>query len=139
MQGKGGMAMSDQQLKKQTVFKNGGEEEDKMEKTGSGLNQNLAGLLAYIAGIISGVIFLLIEKENQFVRFHAYQSIMVTVGLLILSIGLSFVPIVGWILSLLLSPIGFILWIVCMYKAYQGEIFKVPIVGNMAASQAGLK
>lgn len=133
------MAMSDRQLKKQTVFKNGGEEEEKMEKTDSGLNQNLAGLLAYIAGIISGVIFLLIEKENQFVRFHAYQSIMVTVGLVILSIGLSFVPLVGWALSLLLSPIGFIIWIVCMYKAYQGEVFKLPIVGNMAASQAGLK
>lgn len=131
--------MSDRQLKKQTVFKNGGEEEEKMEKTDSGLNQNLAGLLAYIAGIISGVIFLLIEKENQFVRFHAYQSIMVTVGLVILSIGLSFVPLVGWALSLLLSPIGFIIWIVCMYKAYQGEVFKLPIVGNMAASQAGLK
>jgi len=131
--------MSDQRLKKQTVFKNGEEEGDKMEKTGSGLNQNLAGLLAYIAGIISGVIFLLIEKENQFVRFHAYQSIMVTVGLVILSIGLSFVPMVGWILSLLLSPIGFILWVVCMYKAYQGEVFKLPIVGDMAASQAGLK
>lgn len=131
--------MGDQRLKKQTVFKNGGEEEEKMEKTGSGLNQNLAGLLAYIAGIISGVIFLLIEKEDQFVRFHAYQSIMVTVALVVLSIGLSFVPLVGWILSLLLSPIGFIIWIVCMYKAYQGETFKLPLIGDMAASQAGLK
>src|SRR5690625_3798427 len=133
------MAMSDQRLKKQTVFKNGEEEGERMEKTGSGLNQNLAGLLAYIAGIISGVIFLLIEKENQFVRFHAYESIMVTVVLVFVSIGLSLVPMVGWILSLLLSPIGFILWVVCMYKAYQGEVFKLPIVGDMAASQAGLK
>lgn len=130
--------MGNEQLKKQTIFKNNGEEGETMEKTSNGLNQNIAGLLAYIAGVVSGIIFLVIEKENTFVRFHAYQSIMVTVGLFILSIGLSFVPLVGWIISLLLAPVGFILWIVCMYKAYQGEVFKLPIVGEMAANQAGM-
>lgn len=130
--------MGNEQLKKQTIFKNNGEEGETMEKTSNGLNQNIAGLLAYIAGVVSGIIFLVIEKENTFVRFHAYQSIMVTVGLFILSIGLSFVPLVGWIISLLLAPVGFILWIVCMYKAYQGEVFKLPIVGEMAANKAGM-
>lgn len=130
--------MESHEDKKQTIFKNGGGEDLNMEKTSGGLDQNLAGLLAYLAGVISGVIFLVIEKENKFVRFHAFQSIMVTIAIMIVSMGLSLIPVFGWVISLFISPLAFILWLVLMFKAYKGEVFKLPILGDMAASQAGL-
>ena len=95
----------------------------------SGLAPNIAGALAYILGIITGVIFFVIEKENRFVRFHAAQSIAVTLVLVVVGIGLSiltpvlaFVPVLGWIAALLLSLglmiVSFVLWVMLMWRAY---------------------
>jgi uncharacterized membrane protein len=111
------------------------------EKSSTGLDANLAGLLTYVAGFITGIVFLVIEKDSKFVRFHAMQSVMTFVGLFIINIGfimVGFIPIIGWLLSLFslfLFPLGLILWIVLMLKAYQGEWFKLPIVGDMAMKQ----
>lgn len=105
------------------------------KKTSTGLDENIAGLLAYLLSFVTGIIFLIIEKENSFVRFHAFQSVFLFGGLFVISIGLSLVPFIGWLLSALISPIAFVLWIVCMYKAYQGERFKLPIVGDIAEKQ----
>lgn len=132
--------MTDPNLNKQTIFKEEGSgNEDKKKATpangASGLAENLAGALCYVAGAITGVVFLIIEKENPFVRFHAWQSIIISVSFFILSIVLSFIPIIGWILSLLLSPVAFVLWLVLIWKAYQGERFKLPIIGEIAEKQ----
>jgi uncharacterized membrane protein len=94
-------------------------------------NQNLMGAVAYLLGFVSGVVLLLVEKENKFVRFHAMQSVVVF-GLLFL-VGL--VPLVGWMLSVVLVPLSFVLWLVLMWKAYQGETFKVPVLGDFAEKQ----
>jgi uncharacterized membrane protein len=102
------------------------------------LEPNIAGLLCYLFGWITGLIFILIEKENKFVRFHAMQSIVtfgaISMGSIVLFflgwipfIGILF-SILGWILGLL----AFVLWIVLMVKAYQGERFKLPIAGDIA-------
>jgi len=99
---------------------------------GTGLPRNTAAALSYVLGWLTGIIFLLIEKD-KFVRFHAMQSI-VTFGLLTV---LSFVPVVGWLLSPLLMIVGFILWLVLIFKAYQGEEFKLPWIGEFAQKQAG--
>lgn len=99
---------------------------------GTGLPKNTAAALSYVLGWLTGIIFLLIEKD-PFVRFHAMQSI-VTFGLLTL---LSFVPIIGWILSPLVMIVGFVLWLVLIFKAYQGEEFKLPWVGEFAKKQLG--
>jgi uncharacterized membrane protein len=113
------------------------------EKSSTGLDANLAGLLAYVAGFITGVVFLVLEKDSKFVRFHAMQSVMTFIGLFIVNIAFTivgFIPFFGWIISLFglfLIPLGFILWIVLMLKAYQGEWFKLPIVGDMAMKQVG--
>lgn len=113
------------------------------EKSSTGLDTNIAGLLTYVAGFITGIVFLVIEKDSKFVRFHAMQSVMTFVGLFIVNIAFtiaSFVPFFGWIIglfSLFLLPIGLILWIVLMLKAYQGEWFKLPVVGDMAMKQVG--
>ena len=108
---------------------------DARKKTSSGLDENLAGLLAYLLSFVSGIIFLIVEKKNLFVRFHAYQSTFLFGGLFVLNIALSFVPFIGGVLSALIGPLAFILWIVCMYKAYKGERFKLPVVGELAEKQ----
>ena len=104
-------------------------------KTNSGLQPNVAGLLTYLVGWVTGIVFLIIEKENQFVRFHAIQSIIVFGAITVAEIILSFVPIVGWILNVIIGIGGFILWIVLMMKAYQNQMYKLPIAGNIAEQQ----
>ncbi len=108
-----------------------------MEKTSTGLEANVAGLLCYVLGWISGLVFILIEKENKFVRFHAMQSIIVFGALTLASIVLRWIPLLGWVISLLLSVLGLVLWIVLMVKAYQGEKYKLPWAGDLAEKQVG--
>ena len=103
-----------------------------MEKTSTGLETNIAGLLCYVLGWISGLIFLLIEQENKFVRFHAIQSIIVFGILNIAGIILSWIPLIGFFLWPIISVLGLILWIVLMVKAYQGIMFKLPWAGDFA-------
>ena len=69
-------------------------------KTSTGMQPNVAGLLCYLVGFVTGIVFLIIEKENKFVRFHAMQSIIVFGGLFVLQIILSFIPFIGWIIGL---------------------------------------
>lgn len=131
---------SNKDHKKQTVFKVDEQEESNKSssekpKQSTGLDQNIAGLLCYLCWFITGIIFLLIEKENRFIRFHAMQSIAVSVVLFVASIVLSFIPIIGWLIGLLLMPISLILWIFMMYKAYNGEHYKLPIVGDFSEKQ----
>ena len=104
----------------------------------SAQNEKLMGALAYLAGPVTGIIFLM-EKENKFVRFHAMQSTLVFGALWLLTIILGIIPVIGWIVGLIISPIltigGLILWIVLMFKAYSGEKFKVPFFGDLAEKQ----
>ncbi len=108
-----------------------------MEKTSTGLEENVAGLLCYVLGWISGLVFILIEKDNKFVRFHALQSIIVFGFITIASFILGFIPLLGYILSVLLSLLAFVLWIVLMIKAYQGNKYKIPWAGDIAEKQIG--
>ncbi len=103
-----------------------------MEKTFTGLQENVAGLLCYVLGWISGLVFILIEKENKFVRFHAIQSIYVFGALTIVGVVLGLIPFIGFVIGWLISVLGFILWIVLMLKAYQGTMYKLPWAGNLA-------
>jgi uncharacterized membrane protein len=98
-------------------------------------NENLMGAAAYLGAWITGIIFLLIEKDSKFVRFHAMQSLILFGGLSVLSVGLQLLPILGQIISFFLFFGGFIMWIVCMWKAFQGEMYKVPYVGEIAEKQ----
>jgi uncharacterized membrane protein len=105
-------------------------------KTSSGLEQNVAGLLCYVLGFVTGIIFLIIEKENKFVRFHAFQSAATYAGFFVLYIIFLFIPFIGWIINIFLGIAMFILWLVLMFKAYQGQMFKLPVIGNFAEKQA---
>lgn len=105
-------------------------------KSSTGLEPNIAGMLCYIPVLISGVIFLVLEKESRFVRFHAMQSILFGVAWIVLSIALNFIPFLGWMLRIVMGLGGFILWIFLVLKAYQGEMYKLPVIGDMAEKQA---
>lgn len=104
---------------------------ENQNKTSTGLTENVAGLLCYILGFITGIIFILIEKENKFVRFHAMQAIITSGGLFVIQIAISMVPFM-WRISSLIGLAGLALAIFLMYKAYQGEKYKLPIIGDIA-------
>lgn len=98
-------------------------------------NENLMAAASYLLGFVTGIIFLLLEKQSKVVRFHAMQSTILFGGIFVVNIALGFIPILGWIVGLILSLVAFILWIVLMWKAFQGEMYKVPYVGEMAEKQ----
>ncbi len=96
-----------------------------------GLPTNTAAALCYVLGWVTGLIFLLAEKKNAKVRFHAMQALLFFGGLTVIS----FVPIIGWLLSPFVMIVGFIVWLMSIYKAYNGEDFELPVVGKMAKKQ----
>jgi uncharacterized membrane protein len=115
--------------------------------TSTGLAPNVAGALAYVLGPITGVLFLVLEKDNRFVRFHAAQAIATGVLIIALSIALSlvssmlaFIPLLGWLVALLLSLVmglgSFVLWLALMWRAYQGDEWEVPFAGTFARRMA---
>lgn len=110
-----------------------------------GIQENVAGLLCYVFGWLSGLIFLLIDKR-AFVRFHGAQAIAFNIA--IVAVWFAFwivVLILGFIAAMMHMPIGFLTiflwpvigigifasWIYVMYKAYQHEKYKLPIIGNI--------
>lgn len=98
-------------------------------------NENLMAAAAYLLGFITGIIFLLVEKDSKYVRFHAMQSTLLFGGIFIANIALGFIPILGWFVGLILTFVAFIMWILLMWKAFQGEMYKVPYVGELAEKQ----
>jgi len=104
-------------------------------KSSLGLEQNVAGALTYLAGPITGIVFLIVEKDNKFVRFHAMQSTMAFGGLCGVDIVLTIIPIFGWLLIPVVGLCAVVLWLVLMIKAFSGEMFKLPWVGDLAEKQ----
>jgi uncharacterized membrane protein len=106
-----------------------------MAKTSTGLDENVAGLLCYVAWWISGLVFFLLEPDNKFIRFHALQSI-IAFGVLTLAgivVGwIMWIPIFGQIVGFAFWILCLVVWIICMVKAYQGEKFKLPWAGDLA-------
>ena len=109
------------------------------KKTALGVDENVEGALCYVFGLLTGIVFLLLEKDNKFVRFHAMQSILVNIAmvvtLIVLGTILMFIPIVGWVLNMLLYLAALGLWLLLMFKAYSGEKYKLPVVGDIAEQQ----
>jgi uncharacterized membrane protein len=119
--------------------------------SGTAMSSNVAGLLTYILGFITGIIFLVIEpyKNDKFVRFHAFQSIFFNVAIIVFWIAFSIVASVLGVVSLgflavLMGLLGLLIslailayWIFLMYKAYNNELYKIPFIGDLAAKQVG--
>ena len=100
-----------------------------------GVTENLEGLLCYALGWVTGLVFLLLEQKNAFVRFHALQSLVTFLGLFIITLVIGFVPVLGVLVNLLLWLLSIALWIVLMVKAYKGERYKLPVVGDFVEQQ----
>ena len=120
-------------------------------KSSTGLDENIAALLSYIFGWVTGLIFFLIEKDSRLVRFHAMQSILLNVLLVFLWFVVWIVTVVLWVAAAaigdvvgaivsILSTLIFVVFgvaaliavILCLVKAFQGQYFKLPIIGNFA-------
>lgn len=108
-----------------------------MADTSTGLPENVAGLLCYVLGWISGIVFILLEQQNKFVRFHAMQSIVTFGALTVAGLIFSWIPAIGGFISWVIWVVSFVLWIVLMVRAYQGQLYKVPWAGNIAERWAG--
>lgn len=110
---------------------------------GSGLTDNVAGGLCYVT-IIPAIIFLIMEpyNRNKFIRFHAWQSIFLTIAAIVVNIGVSIVGGIGlgWIAYMLIEPlisiIFLVAWLVCLINAFQNKKFKLPVIGDLAEKQA---
>ena len=110
---------------------------DSTKRTALGCDANVAAALAYLLGWISGVVVLLMERENQFVRFHALQSVIVFGALSVAWFLCLSIPILGWLISfILIPPVSAVIWLLLMFKAYQGERFKLPIAGDIAEQRS---
>lgn len=116
----------------------------------TGLDENLAGLLCYVLGWVTGLVFLLIDKR-PFVRFHAMQSLFTFGGLHILRIALMMVGFtagfggmmgghfawsLSWMILSLVNLAALVAWIICMVKAFQHQQYKLPVIGNMSENYA---
>lgn len=114
-----------------------------VQPSAGGLTDNVAGALAYVT-VIPSILFLVLEpyNRNRFIRFHSFQNIFFAVAWLALWIVLNIIahiPIFGW-LTILIWPLiglaGFVIWLILVLKAYQGQMFKLPVIGDMAEKQA---
>jgi uncharacterized membrane protein len=107
-------------------------EKQDLGKTSMGMEANVAAFLAYLFGVISGILFYVLEKENKFVRFSAMQSILFSAALFLAVIVLMFIPVVGWVLIPIVQIAAFVVWIILLVKSFKGEKFSLPVIGDIA-------
>ncbi|KKQ72788.1 MAG: hypothetical protein US94_C0040G0007 [Berkelbacteria bacterium GW2011_GWB1_38_5] len=108
---------------------------DESTPSGSeGIDPKLAGLLCYLLSLVGGIVFLAISKD-KFVRFHAFQSIFLWVAFIILVVVVMFIPFVRWF-SWVIYPAWLVISILMMLKAYAGEKYKLPVIGDLAEKNA---
>jgi uncharacterized membrane protein len=105
-------------------------------KASGSLKPNVAGLLCYLLLWVTGLEFLLVERKDKFIRFHAIQSVTVFGAISVAFLLLFWIPVVGWVFSYILGALAFVLWILLMVRAYQGNQYKVFIAGKFAAKRA---
>ncbi len=110
-------------------------EKEQKTKTALGINENIEGLLCYVLGWVTGIVFLAIEKKNKFVRFHAMQSLATFLPIMLVAWIIGVIPFIGAVFAALIWIFGLILWLILIAKTYQGEKFKLPIVGDFSEKQ----
>jgi len=104
-------------------------------KSAIGLDSHVTATIAYLGGILSGIFLLMVEKDDRYVRFHAMQSTIVFLIVLVVHFALLGVPVIGWILYMpfIVGVVG--LWGFLMFKAFHGETYKLPYIGDLADQQ----
>jgi uncharacterized membrane protein len=107
--------------------------------SGAGLPENTAAALCYLVGLVTGIIFLLLEpyNKNKLIRFHAFQSIFLHLSVIIIWVALrSILPWGIWRLVGLIDLAFFVLWVYMLVQTYQGKKVVLPVIGELAAKQA---
>lgn len=104
-------------------------------KSSTGLYENVAGFLCYLFAFVGGVVFIAVERRSRFVLFHALQSVMLFAGLMVAHALSGFLPIIGVVVSLLLTILGLALWVILMAASLQGKWLKLPWIGELAEKQ----
>jgi uncharacterized membrane protein len=108
-----------------------------MNNSSTGLSENVAGALCYSLLWVSGLVFLVVERQSSFVRFHAMQS-LITFGVIsVVMVIASILPVIGGLVDGLLTLLVLVLWIMMMVKAWRGERYKLPWAGDEAEKQVG--
>jgi uncharacterized membrane protein len=102
-------------------------------RSSTGLDENVAGFFCYLLGFITGIVFLVVEKESRFVKFHAKQSTITFLGLFVIMLVIGWIPVLGFLFSIFCL----ILWLFLMVKALRGERYMLPIVGKLAQEKTG--
>jgi len=105
----------------------------------SGASVNVLGLLAYAVGFLSALIILVLEQKNTFIKFHAYQSVFFSLAWIVTSVVLGILPLIGPVFGTLVNLVFFVAWILLMLKAYQGERFHLPVIGDWAEKQSHIQ
>lgn len=100
------------------------------KQTAGGMPENTAAALSYVLGLITGIVFLTMQGKNQFVRFHAVQSIGLSVVWIVGWLFLTILPVLGWMLLPFWGLVMLAVWLLCILKAYQGEKYHLPLVGE---------
>lgn len=100
------------------------------------LAPNVEAALSYLISPFTGIAVILMEKQNKFVRFHAFQSIFFGIAAFVLMTVFGAIPVIGWVVAAIL-PVGFvILWLLLMWKAYNNVEYELPFIGKLAKDQA---
>lgn len=109
-----------------------------MAETSTGLKENVAGVLCYVLGWVTGIVFLILEPNNKTIKFHAFQSILVFAALTVIGVIISVIPgTVGAFFDAVVWGITFKLWLVLMVMAAQERKYKLPWSGDLAEKWAG--
>ena len=125
-----------QNFESQTVFKRPQHADIRVpSETSLGLSENIAGSLTYLFGFVSGFIMLLVERDNHFVRYHALQSIYISIIFVSAYLLLGMLPVIGWFSSMVLAPAGLVMWIILMLNAYKGRYSKMLYISDFANKQ----
>lgn len=125
-----------QNFESQTVFKRPPHVDIRVpSQTSLGLSENIAGSLTYLLGFVSGFIMLIVERENHFVRYHALQSIYISIVFVSAYLLLGMIPVIGWFFSMVLAPAGLVMWIILMLNAYKGRYSKMLYISDFAKKQ----
>ncbi len=102
-------------------------------RSSTGLDENVAGFFCYLLGFITGIVFLVVEKESRFVKFHAKQSTITFLGLFVVMLIFGWIPV----LSILVFIFTLVLWLILMVKALRGEKYMLPVVGKLVEEKTG--
>ena len=100
-----------------------------------GMKENTAGVVAYAGVFCTGILFLVMERENKTVRFHALQSTLTFIALGLLSMVAGWIPFIGGLLSWAVGVVTFAAWLYLMYTAHKGIKFKAPVLGDVCEQQ----